>query len=446
MGADTEMLTKMFQSAGATTGGGFTDKLKGLLTNRAFYSMLGGLGQDMQAGTPGVNLGKSINDSMSSKSMIDLLGRMLGGQHPGVSAKLDNKGLNLMIQREGPVSDLTTPNPGQTGIPMMQSDTMATSLGGGDVSQSTMGKDPITGQNTPMSNDFQLGAAFNPFAGGQSFSPSDLAGLNANQILAAMELKGRQDSEETNRFNSNVDAEYKLSIMKDYYKGIITGQEAQRRLDAYQNETQRGKVFVEAQNADTARYNALKGTDLEQNYAAAKEGGFTGTIEQFKAYDESGDWGNYQQALKQGSYKGTFPQWLDKYGNKGTTINLSPYERTKQTNLADREDDVLKPDYVQGVIEDMNKNKELEADFDEGEASLKASGLVPPEKKSGKAAATAWEAKVDERNELLKRGKVRARLDARIRQAYAGRNITRKKGIGWYLDGKLIVKDPYAGR
>jgi hypothetical protein len=450
MGADTEMLTKMFESAGQ--GPGVWDKMKGFMgkNHNLIAQLLSGAGADINAtGGLGKNFNDTIVGNIGSQNILKVMQGMLGGKvAPGGGLKITDKGVQTTIPFITPEG---VPGP-NTGDNALDSDWMSKlyqeSLGGGGQASPSSLTNPVAPSQPAVPQQTsanQIGAVLNPFAPGQlNLSSNDLAGLNPNQILAVAELKGRQDSEETSRFNSNVDAEYKLDIMRRYYNGELSAKAAQRELDDFQNKTQR-------MNAITTAYNAMKGTDTIQNYEYAQtpEGGnFKGTMAEFKAYDESGDYGNFRQAQKDplNPYKGNFESWIKKYGNKGTTINLSPYERTKQTNLADREDDVLKPDYAQSVIEDMNKNQELDIPFEEGQASLISSGLTPPTKKDGKDAATAWETKVDERSEILKRAKVRARLDARIRQAYVGKIIVRKPGLGWYLDGKRIVKDPYAAK
>jgi hypothetical protein len=432
---------------------GFMGKIGNLFSNPMFAQLLVALGTDMaQTGRPGKNLNDAVVGNIGSQNIMKVLQGMLRGNvAQGGGIKITDKGVQANMPLITPVGQ-PGPNPGDNAldadwISKLYQESLS-GQGGGQAAPTSITNPtaPVAPVSTqPQTSANQIGEVFNPLASGQlNLSANDFAGLNPNQILAVMELKGRQDSEETSRFNSNVDAEYKLDIMKKYYNGQLTGAEAQRELDRYKNETDRAEAGTHAYAAETGRINANKGTELEQNYDAyvAQQNlnnlPVTMGIEQFKAYDETGDWNNYQQALKLGQTKLTWPQWLDKFGNKGTTITLSSYERTKQTNLADTEDSVLKPDFPQNVLEDMNKNKELEIPFEEGEASLIKNGMKPPDKKAPKANKQAWETKVDERIELLKKAKAILKIDDRVRRAFSkkiseGKIIKRVTGLGWFL-------------
>jgi hypothetical protein len=456
MGVDTEMLTKMFESAGE--GPGIWDKMKEFATknHQLLAQLFSGAGADINAtGSLGKNFNDTIVGNIGSQNIIKVLQGMLGGKvAPGGGIKITDKGVQANLPMITPVGQ-PGPNPGDNALDTdWLSKLYQESLSGKQGASPTAsvvpgtGKDPGTGQNTPLSNDFQLGstpqigAVLNPFAPGQlNLSANDLAGLNPNQILAVAELKGRQDAEETSRFNSNVDAEYKLDIMRKYYNGELSAKAAQQQLDDYQNKTQR-------MNAITAAYNAGKGTDTVQNYEYAKtpEGGnFTGTMAEFKAYGESGDWGNYQKAITDpiNPYKGNFESWIKKYGNKGVSVT-NVYENTKQRNKANQEDLGTDPDLPQKVLEEINKTGTLKVKISEAETFLGTQGLTPPDRKASKDEFDAWNKKIAVAKEILKRKKHIAALGAKIRQANRGKTVVYKEGIGWIIGKEIIQRDPYA--
>jgi len=108
-----------------------------------------------------------------------------------------------------------------------------------------------------------------------------------------------------------------------------------------------------------------------------------------------------------------------------TNINLSPYERTKQTELAKAEADVEAPAYVDSVVEDLKKRDPM-------------AWMDPSNVSKYVSKGMSEDAAID----MSRKEMVLKEIDARLRQAYKGKSVTRKVD-GWYVDGKLVRRNPY---
>jgi len=116
---------------------------------------------------------------------------------------------------------------------------------------------------------------------------------------------------------------------------------------------------------------------------------------------------------------------------ESTTINLSPYERTRQTQKAMTEADVESPDFVSNVIKDAQSDT--------------LTWMRPPAMAAIKEAYP--ELSDTKARELAQRQLVLEKMDSGIRQVFReeeGYTVRRAKD-GWRVNGKLRVRNPYYG-
>ena len=395
--------------------------LTGFFQNPLVLQLLAAGGLDISQGTGGKNTLAALMQNISSQNFMGpngIFSKIIGGGMPGVSAKMTDKGVTIDMARETPIGQ-PGPNPGQTGIAPL-------SPGGADVNAG-QGGTPLTSQNG-------LGGLrdyLNPFSGSQlNFDPSNLAGVDPQLFMQAIGAKLQGEGLASQRLSDIADIIYKRNLAE--YNSRMAG-------------VAEANVPINKMDAETAQFDAYrkwmemvtedKRTELQKNYDAAKKEGFSGPIWEFKAYDETGDWANYQQMKKEGSFKGNFKQYMDKYANKGTTINLSPFEQTRQRGLADIQTEVISGDFSSTIESKLSKLDTLWGEF-------------TPEVKEFGAKYGLDNTKA---TTLFYQKKVLDEMDKEVRQAFA-RDVSgeahrvERKADGWYVDGKLTVRNPYARR
>ncbi len=279
---------------------GFLDKLFG---NKQFLQFLGAAGADLVGNTGGKNILAALTQNIASGNYSKILSHILGGGVPGAKMTADETGVKLNL-------------PAPTG-----------GGGGGGTGTSLEGG---TKMQMPSIQDALGGGIANPFATSQlDFSASDLAGVDPEMLTQALGLKLRGDEFGLQKMNSIVDSVYKQALIENYVR---------------QGNLAEARSLIDQQEADTGRMNAWQKwyetatkdsrTELQKNYEAAQGQGFTGKIWEFKAYDETGDWGNYQKSKAEG-YKGSFESWLTKHeGNRA--IKISTGEKLQEKEAMDK--------------------------------------------------------------------------------------------------------------
>jgi|WetSurMetagenome_2_1015567.scaffolds.fasta_scaffold42515_2 hypothetical protein len=326
-----------FEVAGPFTGdaggGGFLGKIKDLFKNKQFIQMLGANGADLLGNTPGKNSYAALSQNISSQGYSKLLENILGGKHPGVDAKLSDKGLALNILRETPV-DQSGPNPGQTGIPQMQTGGGTTNGGGttgipanaGAISAApgttpSTSVTPAPGTTPTSSNSMQdlikQLSGQGPFAPGQlDFSGVDLAGVSPELITQALQLKLQGEQVGNQRMQDIANALYQQGQLE--HGKVEEGLTQQLRKS-------------EQQNADTntAKLTQDKKPDMQKQFefAQTKEGGeFKGSFSDFKDSTDTGDWKNYQHYVDEEKSAGNKPEgfnsWLLKHEKTRSGMTL----------------------------------------------------------------------------------------------------------------------------
>ena len=112
---------------------------------------------------------------------------------------------------------------------------------------------------------------------------------------------------------------------------------------------------------------------------------------------------------------------------KSGAINLgAELEKKRAMSGVDRENDILKPSFYQSIEKDLSTRLRTEWKMP-GEASVLAKRHNITEEQATKA---------------IQQSLVRREMDAQIKQVYPA--ATWIKGQGWIVDGKVVVRDPYA--
>jgi hypothetical protein len=289
---------------------------------------------------------------------------------------------------------------------------------------------PTTGGTTP-----------NPFVSGQpSFSASDLAGLTpeilASNLSGALNVVGTQSKlglEREQLANKTTQELFNMKLQiatlagDQAYKSKVM-ENIESEISARAKDYPLGDTGVMGSAADFLAYQKL----LKENnptevklYEYAKNQGFTGSLLDFKNSDKTGHQKDYDAAVKSG-YKGDFNTWMLDMAKAGA-INLgAKVDEKRAMGGVDRENDILKPNFYQGIEKDLSTR--LRTDW---KMPSEAPTLAKQHGISEEAATKA-----------IQQSLVRREMDAQIKQVYP--KATWAKGQGWIVDGKVVVRDPYA--
>jgi hypothetical protein len=201
-------------------GGGFLNKL---FSNKSAMQMLGAMGADFLGHTGGKNTFATLSQGIASKNYSDLLKNILGGKHPGVDAKLTDKGINLNIARETPVGE-PGPDPGVTGLPPLTNAQVAGAVPGKQGAVAMPGSaPPIANASvpTPTPAPNQGVDSLNPFSGSQlDFTGLDLAGVDPQLITQALQFKLAGDELGFKKISELADMQYKENTLANATKKL----------------------------------------------------------------------------------------------------------------------------------------------------------------------------------------------------------------------------------
>ena len=376
----------------------------GLLQNKLFLQYLAGLGADLSAagadtskGFQPTNVNAITQQNIQSQNMMKLLKSLLGPD--GTKATFSNTGINLTIPKESQMFSNILQGTGEGGV----WEGMAPPLGAPKIQ--------------PNQASMQGGGStvVNPFVENQSsfdISPSDLAGLTTQDISTALGMKMKRDENLSDAFYKaklmqNIDSEIEARSPKFEIPGI-------------------GKVNA-SQYMDWLRLNNEKKPNEAKLYEYAIAQGFKGSFEDFENRTKTTHMKDYEAAV-QGGYKGDFNTWLTQLAKAGA-INLgAEIEKKKALGGVQSQLDVMSPDYARNIISKTVGVKGWEYD--------NMSAIDDIVKKHPGLSQ-------DQATQALKMATVRSTMDREIKQAFSGQEVIYSKD-GWYVDGKLVVRDPYA--
>ncbi len=301
-------------------GGGFLEGLGNLFKDKQFLSYLSALG----AGIAGPNSTASALDTRTQQNIqtqnySSLLGKILGGEMPGYSLSVDDKGLTMKAQRSTPIGELG-PNPGQTGIEPLQMDSPQPKM------------DKYTGD--PAS----------PFALGQlNLTASDLAGLTPELISNLMQLKMAKDEQVANRESAATERDYKSKLMQKIDAEIAAEAENRKLRGAEaDNDAEKNRIaWYKAQNPDKPADQLMYEYDVKFN-------GFKGSIKDWK--DKEPNEPAEMRMLNRAMTDPAFKKIMIEMRRAGATnVNISPGEKVMQEGLAKDKLTVLDPDFADNV-------------------------------------------------------------------------------------------------
>lgn len=376
----------------------------GLLQNKLFLQYLAGLGSDLSAagadtskGFQPTNVNAITQQNIQSQNMMKLLKTLLGPD--GTKATFSNTGVNLTIPKESQMFSSILQGTGEGGV----WEGMAPPLGAPKIQ--------------PNQASMQGGGStvVNPFVENQSafdISPSDLAGLTTQDISTVLGMKMKRDK-------NIADSAYKAKLMQNIDSEI----EARRPKFEIPGI---GKVNA-SQYMDWLKLNNEKKPNEAKLYEYAIAQGYKGSFEDFENRTKTTHMKDYETA-KAGGYKGSFHTWMLEMAKAGA-INLgAEVEKKKALGGVQSQLDVMSPDYARNIISKTVGVKGWEYD------NMSAiDDIVKKHPNLSQEQAT----------QALKMATVRSTMDREIKQAFSGQEVQYTKD-GWYVDGKLVVRDPYA--
>jgi hypothetical protein len=426
-------------SATGKGGGGVLGGLSNILGNRLFQQMLMAGGQSLL--TRNVKpLADAFNQNQASQGYLGILQKILSGQMPGAGAKIDDKGLTVTWGRETP-SGQAGPDPGMTGVSQLSTGVGTTPVGQSETVPQGSGQVPAESNNMMSVVQNLLaggGGSSSPFNFSQ-ISASDLAGVSPEMIQSIIQLKQNQDQLQTRKMSEIVNAMYNAKQM-DYLDSQMMENKSQAEIARMtQNRLAAKEAFDQEVSADTSMrewYKALKPEDksnFEKEYTFAKANGYNGTPAQWKTLSQDPtSWEEYQKAVGQG-YKGDYPTFLLKYKKSDMNITLDPGERTRRVGSAQAEVDVTAPDFFSKVQATLSKDENWDR-------PLGTTEYIADQKTKGIDVDVRTAAARQQKLNVLKQ------MDLEINQAYNGKGTVEMRQDGWYLNGKLIVRNPYAAK
>ena len=244
-----------------------------------------------------------------------------------------------------------------------------------------------TGAKQPA---FDLGDLLNPSASPLDISAADLAGLTTQDITQALQLKFAGE-------------ELKRKKMADVVEETYYGAAA-RRMEA---ETARITPSISVPGIGM-----LSRPEFIQWWKTATKDERTAAKK------------NYDVAVDQG-YEGSFEDWMVRLAAlEGGIPEFAEKKRIGEEIKT--ESKLAGPDYVQTVREDLMKDRDKWG--------------TPPTYRSWKDKGYSEEMSLD----LGRKVMTIEEMDSRIRSFYKGKTVERRRD-GWYVDGKIKVRNPYAG-
>jgi hypothetical protein len=315
---------------------------------------------------------------------------------------------------------------------------------------------PSTGNpNMSLKN---LPRSFSPFGEGQKFSAADLAGLTPEMITQGLNLKMMQDqigqknmmdlmsiiyqqSEMENRERERLEAEERLRL---------EGKRTKAEVEHFEAETRRlgkpisGEEIYPIKVPEVGEVTADQWKELpmeDRSYAVYVHSAKSANQTPMSRYEWERRKPN--EHIKELEQLKAHPELLkmEKELREAGAPRYTPFERTTQEEAARAQAVVKGPNFV------TNVTKKLEG--------LSESGKEIVEWNDVKAYADKNKIDVNTARQRLTNVKVLEEMDNQIRQAFPGESVdmidieeAKKRGItsGWYIGGKLIVRNPYAGQ
>ena len=162
-----------------------------------------------------------------------------------------------------------------------------------------------------------------------------------------------------------------------------------------------------------------------KEYEYAVKQGFDGSFEDWETTDTT-QWKDYQKAKSEG-YEGNFYNWRKELAALSGGLTLEEFRSRGEITADVKHKSVVRsPEFPQTVIEDLMKNKS-------GWYSVEETEKVSTERNIT----------FEQAQQMVQRRNILNEMGRRIRAAFKGQEVE-AKADGWYVNGKLQVRNPYA--
>jgi hypothetical protein len=398
--------------------------LSELFQNKLFLQYLSGLGSGIaQDKSVAGTLDEITQQNISAQSQAGLIGlfkKMLGGEVPeGGKLTMDSKGMKMDMPKasfmsqslEGETGGMGAPREGATLDPGKYSLGVPTP----NVPTPTMPNLPTQQEGGALSK------LLNPSGSQPGISASDLAGLTPENVSAAL----------AGALNIEGLSQKKMTDMVDMiYKGALTGQARARTVDILEGDPldQQFPINMPGVGPVTLReWQSLPMDDRE--YAAyvhtAKQLGDADIMSK-EDFVNTFEITEKEQFLRAAMGDEDLMAAEIKLRTAGATqINVG--ERAFDTARARQQAFVMGPDFESNIEQDLRKDGRAWRATSESEKLSKSRGIS-----------------FEEARGFIQKKKVLQEMDKQIRAAFTGKTVERRID-GWYIDGKLIRRNPYYG-
>jgi len=363
----------------------FTNPMSGSYISQ-LGAMLGG------EGSVASGLNQLNQANFSSQNFNNMLKQMLAG---GGKMSVDKDNFSLKAPSNAMAGMLGTGNlssytPSNQGLP-----TMKDRIGG-----AAPVADGGQGGGSQLANMGGLLQLLNPSVGQSDsypdFDSADLVGLTPDMMAKALQMK---------MMNQELGQKRVSDLMK------------------YLSDQQDYQIAL-------AKLGDEKKPTLVKEYEYAVDNGFKGTIADWKTLDTPSSVSEWKEAVR-GGYDGNYAQWkLEMAKAGGTHISIGEKAETARAlGEVKQELDVTDPKLVTDV-EKKYPLTDIGFNYAEQVDRLIKNYKLSPEQASKE----------------VQKALVRQDLDMQIKQVHRDKTVKYEKGKGWFVDGKLVRRDPYATR
>jgi hypothetical protein len=356
--------------------------------NQLLLQYLAGAGQDIGSGNPlGTNVNAITQQNIQSRNFMKLLQRMLGGKDipEGGKVEYDSEGAKIKVPKTA-MEDFDPMGRGSTdtGTDPMRKTTYSTQVGGTPNTDSATVLAALLGGQNPSSSPLGISGA-------------DLAGLTPQNISQALQFKFGQEAQQRQGVNDTISNIYKLALTQ---KALTPGAPP--------------KPTAAIQNY---------GFYVQQQKALGK------TPKAFDSWDKdlrTGLQKDYDRYKSEGGELG-FQEWYRDVKALSGGIDLEEYTKRRQASAdVSAKASVTDP----GLVADIEK-------------TLPSEDVYFEHRDRVNSLTEKYGISVENASDIVRKALVRQELDNRIKQAYRGNEVTYEKGKGWFVNGRLVRKDPY---
>lgn len=250
---------------------------------------------------------------------------------------------------------------------------------------------------------------------------ADLTGLTTEDVSKALQFKFMQEEIGQKKFSDMFDMLYKTTVSAPLARAQTEAATPSITMPGTDIKLT-GKQYIDWWK--TANKDERTAAIKNYEYAQTKKGGsFKGSFEKFQDSAKTTHGKDYERAVE-GGYEGKFNEWMLDMAKAGA-IKIDITGREVEKGVGKGIAEVTAPAFAQDVRSELMKDV-MSWDYPSEYQTFKDRGM-------SEADAMDNAQKVN----VLKE------MDNRIRQAYRDKSVVRNRD-GWYIEGKLVVRSPYA--